>query len=213
MKKWRCTVCGYIHTGETPPDECPICGAGPEAFEEVVEEATADKTVSSVPPGAKGSYNTDEGTALFKMSYGLYIITSISGDKINGQCANSLVQVTSTPRQVTIGINKQNLTHEYIMDSGVFAATIVGLGGHDLVRNFGYSSGRDRDKFANMPYFRGQVTNAPVMEQGIAYLECRVIKEKTLDLGTHTLFVAEIVGGGVKDSGEPMTYAYFRQTK
>lgn len=212
MKSWRCTVCGYIHNGETPPDVCPICGAGPEAFEEVMVEPEK-QAGTAIPPVAEDPYNRDEASAMFKLSYGLYIITSFSGDKINGQCANSLVQVTSTPRQVTIGINKENLTHEYIMASGVFAATVVGTDGHDLVRNFGFSSGRDRDKFADFPYFRGESTNAPVLEQGIAYLECRVIKEKCMDIGTHTLIVAEVVGGGVKNQGEQMTYAYYRQTK
>ncbi|HEX3032681.1 MAG TPA: flavin reductase [Bacillota bacterium] len=223
MKKWRCTVCGYIHEGETPPETCPICGVGPEDFEEVVEAApgaqaggaakTAEAEASTESVVQPASYDQDLGSALFKMTYGLYVLTSVSGDKINGQVCNSLVQVTSQPRQVTVGINKNNLTHGYIEESGIFAVTIVGQDGHDLVRQFGFSSGRDKDKFAGFPYFKGEATGAPVLEGGVSYLECRTNREKTVDLGTHTLFVAEVIGGGLKGDREPMTYAYYRKTK
>lgn len=223
MNKWRCTICGYIHEGETPPDVCPLCGAGLEAFEEVTGEQPAASWTGTPVTGqtatavtgstATDSYNQDAGTALFKISYGLYIVTSVWGEKLNGQCCNSLFQITSQPLQVAVGINKGNLTHRFILESGVFAATILGQDGHDLVRRFGYRSGRELDKLEGIAYSKGTVTGAPVLEGGIAYLECRVLKEKCVDVGTHTLIVAEVVGGGVKASGEPMTYAYYRQTK
>ncbi|MHB1166994.1 MAG: flavin reductase [Carboxydocellales bacterium] len=210
MKKWRCTVCGYIHEGENPPDVCPVCGVGPEMFEEVIDEQPAAQETAKVVAEA---YKQDAGTALFKISYGLYIVTSVSGEKLNGQCCNSLFQITSQPPQVAVGINKGNLTHEYIMESGVFAATILGQNGHDLVRRFGYRSGRETNKLEGIDFFKGEATGAPVFPKGIAYLECKVLKDKCVDVGTHTLIVAEVVGGGVKATGEPMTYAYFRQTK
>ena len=211
MKKWRCTVCGYIHEGETPPDVCPVCGVGPEAFEDVADSGSALTGVSGSTETEL--YNQDAGTALFKISYGLYVVTSVMGEQLNGQCCNSLFQVTSQPPQVAVGINKGNLTHRFIMESGVFAATVLGQDGHDLVRRFGYRSGREFNKLEGIAYTRGAVTGAPVLDGGIAYLECRVLKEKCVDVGTHTLIVAEVVGGGVKSSGEPMTYAYYRQTK
>lgn len=210
MKKWRCTVCGYIHEGETPPDVCPVCGAGPEAFEEVFDEQPA---ASGAGTAYAQAYDQDAGTALFKISYGLYIITSVWEDKLNGQCCNSLFQITSQPPQVAVGINKGNLTHQFIMESGIFAATVLGQDGHDLVRRFGYRSGREFNKLEGIGFTRGTTTGAPVLDQGIAYLECKVLKDKCVDVGTHTLFIAEVVGGGVKTAGEPMTYAYYRQTK
>lgn len=208
MKKWRCKICGYIHEGENPPDVCPVCGVGPEEFELVEEGAPADKAA----PAEKAAPKGQAGTAVFKLTYGLFIVTSVKGDKINGQTANTVFQVTSDPLQVAIGINKGNLTHEYIMDSGIIGVSILGQDGHDLVRRFGYKSGREQDKFAGLTYSLG-VTGAPLVGGAIAYLECRVNRERSVDVGTHTLFVAEVVDGEVREDREPMTYAYFRLTK
>lgn len=195
MKKWRCTICNYIHEGETPPDACPVCGAGPDAFE-LMEDA---------PKG-------QAGTAVFKLTYGLFIVTSVKDGKLNGQACNTVFQVTSEPPQVAIGINKNNLTHEYITDSGIIGVSILGQDGHDLVRRFGYRSGRELDKFAGIKHSFG-VTGAPLVDGAIAYLECRLNRERSVDVGTHTLFVAEVLDGEVREDREPMTYAYFRQTK
>lgn len=217
MKKWRCVVCGYIHEGDAPPDVCPVCGAGPEMFEQV--EAAA--------PG-KAGLGTDTGksaevvigqkdpkamqSALFKISYGLFIVASVKGDKINGQCANTVFQITSEPMRVALGINKSNLTHEYIQECGAVGITILGEDGHDLVRQFGYSSGRDKDKFAGVAYVRG-TTGVPIINNGVAFLEGKINFEKSVDMGTHTLFIADIIDGGVIADREPMTYTYFRRTK
>jgi len=220
MKKWRCTICGYIHEGETPPDECPICGAGPEAFELVEDDAAAAKPAEA-PSAAPAKQAVAEKaaepkgqakTAVFKLTYGLFIVTSVKDGKLNGQACNTVIQVTSDPAQVVMGINKGNLTHDYIMDSGIIGVSILGQDGHDLVRRFGYKSGRELDKFDGLSYSPG-VTGAPLVDGAIAYLECRLNRERSVDVGTHTLFVAEVVDGEVREDREPMTYAYFRQTK
>lgn len=211
MKKWRCTVCSYIHEGETPPDVCPVCGVGPEFFEPVEEGAVPDKR-SAVPEGSAEVPKGQANTAVFKLTYGLFIVTSVKGNKINGQAANTVFQVTSEPLQVALGINKGNLTHEYIMDSGIIGISILGQDGHDLVRRFGYKSGREIDKFAGVSYSKGSI-GVPLVDGAIAYLECRLYRERSVDVGTHTLCVAEVVDGGVREDREPMTYAYFRQTK
>lgn len=219
MKKWRCTVCGYIHEGDAPPDVCPVCGVGPELFEQVKEsgsetpvgeQAPDNKKKSEVVIGQKDPKAMQ--SALFKISYGLYIVTSVKGEKINGQCANTVFQVTSDPMRVALGINKSNLTHEFISESGVVGITILGENGHDLVRRFGYSSGRDKDKFDGVDYVQGS-TGAPVIKDGVAFLEGRINLEKSVDMGTHTLFIADIVDGGIIEDSDPMTYAYFRKTK
>ncbi|MFZ5639808.1 MAG: flavin reductase [Bacillota bacterium] len=219
MKKWRCTICNYIHEGETPPDECPVCGAGPEAFE-LVEDGAAVEAPANAPaekPAATpvGKADAPKGqakTAVFKLTYGLFIVTSVKDGKPNGQACNTVFQVTSDPVQVAIGINKNNLTHEYITDSGIIGVSIIGQDGHDLVRRFGYRSGRELDKFAGIKHSLG-VTGAPLVDGAIAYLECRLNRERSVDVGTHTLFVAEVVDGEMREDREPMTYAYFRQTK
>lgn len=224
MKKWRCTVCGYVHTGETPPEVCPVCGADSLFFEEVVDEekqvsgnnaglgeeqsegnqtpAEVQPTVPGVPGGIK--------QVLYKISYGLFIITSISGDKINGQCANTVFQITSEPATVAIGINKSNYTHSFIESSGLVGISILDRQGHDLARRFGYRSGRDSDKFAGISYRKG-VTGVPLPDGSLGFLEGKVINK--MDCGTHTLYLLDIVNGDLYANAEPMTYSYFRATK
>jgi len=216
MKKWRCTVCGYIHEGDAPPDACPVCGVGPEFFEPVEDEpakpapqggGTGDNTE---PVAGTGNPLEDAKQALFKISYGLFIVTAAHDGKVNGQAANTVFQITSDPMRVALGINKHNLTHEFIEKSGALAVTILGQDGHDLVRRFGYRSGREQDKFAGLDYTAG-TTGAPIVSGGIAYLEGRVFN--SMDVGTHTLYVIDVVAGRVLRDAEPMTYAYFRATK
>src|SRR5690554_1538135 len=94
VKKWRCTVCGYVHLGPAPPQEgCPLCGAGPEAFEIVA--------ASNLKP-------------MQTISYGLYVVASKKGTAINGQCANTVFQITSEPPQIAIGIGTDRYTHQFI---------------------------------------------------------------------------------------------------
>lgn len=219
MKKWRCTVCGYIHEGDTPPDVCPVCGVGPEFFELVEEDkisppprAGEAETKKAVPVTNGQQDPKSMQSALFKISYGLFIVTSVKGEKINGQCANTVFQITSDPMRVALGINKSNLTYEFIQESGLVGITVLGENGHDLVRRFGYSTGRDKDKFAGLEYSQG-TTGVPIVSGGIAYLEGKILRDKSIDVGTHYLFVADVVNGAVVEDKDPMTYAYFRKTK
>jgi len=200
-KKWRCTVCNYIHIGETPPDKCPVCGVGPEKFVLVTEE-TVDE-----------ARKRELQNICFGISYGLYVICSKDGAKFNGQTANSLFQITSDPIQVAVGIKKNNLTHEYIEKSGVFTASILSQANHDLVKHFGYQSGREADKMKGVKFKLGEKTGVPYIRKTLSYLECEVDWEKTVDVGTHTLYVARVVGADKLEQGEPMTYAYYRSTR
>ncbi|MFZ5651076.1 MAG: flavin reductase [Bacillota bacterium] len=219
MKIWRCTVCGWLQEGESPPANCPRCGAPAEKFvlvdpaeyQQLMEEDVAVAAVSEkreMTPEDKKKIDP----ALFKISYGLYIVGSVKEGRVNAQVCNTVFQLTSTPMRVALGINKNNLTNEYIKSSGVLTICILGKNAHDMVKNFGFRSGRDADKFENVKYAAG-VTGAPVLEDCIAYLECRVDQGLTVDAGTHTIFIAEVVEGGVKTDADPMTYAYYRETR
>jgi len=201
VKRWRCTVCNYIHEGETPPDKCPVCGVGPEKFVLVTEE----------PVGEEDRRRMQK--VLFNISYGLYIICSRDEDKFNGQTANSLFQVTSDPLQVAVGINKNNLTHEYIKKSGVFTASILKQDQHDLVKHFGYKSGKEVHKMEGIKFKLCAKTGAPYIRKTLGYMGCKVNWDRTLDVGTHTLYVAEVVEALDLEQGEPMTYAYYRATR
>lgn len=151
--------------------------------------------------------------ALFSVTHGLYILTSISGGRINGQCLDSLMQVTNMPPRMAIGVGKRSLTHDMIMESGIFAANVIDreyAHCYADVKRFGFQSGRKVDKFADRAHEAGEL-GAPVLPEAKAFFECRVIREKTVDLGTHTIFVADVVRAGTRDSGEPLTYNEYRK--
>ena len=150
--------------------------------------------------------------ALYKLGYGLYVVCSKKGDQLNGQIANTVFQITSEPPTIAVSINKNNLTHEFIRESKVFTASILSKDTPlSFIGHFGFKSGRDIDKLKGINYKLGE-TKAPVVtDHALAYLEARVNKE--VDVGTHTIFIGELVGADVINEGEPMTYAYYHQVK
>jgi len=150
--------------------------------------------------------------ALYKLSYGLYIVCSRKGDRLNGQIANTAIQITSEPPTIAVSINKNNLTHEFIKESKVLAVSVLSQDTPlSFIGHFGFKSGRDIDKFEGINYKIGE-TQAPIVtDNTLAYLEARVIQE--IDVGTHTVFIGELVGADVLREGEPMTYAYYHQVK
>lgn len=150
--------------------------------------------------------------ALYKLGYGVYIVTSKKGDKLNGQIANTVFQITSEPATLAVSINKNNLTWEYIKESKVFAVSIIAqdtpIG---FIGQFGFKSGRDTDKLAGVNYKVGQ-TGAPIiMDNTTSFMEARVTQE--IDVGTHTIFIGEIIDADVFNEKPCMTYEYYHQVK
>jgi len=150
--------------------------------------------------------------ALHKITYGLFVVTSAKEGKLNGQIANTVFQITSEPPTIAVSINKQNLTYEFIRDSRVFTVSILSRDAPvSLIGNFGFKSGRDIDKFAQVNYKVGK-TGAPiVMDNTLGYLEAQVVNE--IDAGTHTVFIGKLVEAEILRDGEPMTYAYYHEVK
>jgi flavin reductase (DIM6/NTAB) family NADH-FMN oxidoreductase RutF/rubredoxin len=150
--------------------------------------------------------------ALHRISYGLYVISSFDGDKKNGQIANTLFQVTSEPQRVAVALSKENLTHSMVEKSRIFSASVLSKNTPmEFIGRFGFKSGRDTDKFQGVNYRKGTTGVPIVADNSIAYVEARVIS--TLDAGTHTIFVGEVVDCDVLGDGEPMTYDYYHQIK
>jgi len=149
---------------------------------------------------------------LHKIGYGLYLVSSKAGGKLNGQIANTVFQTTSEPPTVSICLNKKNLTHEIIQKSRVFAVSILAKDTPmKFIGDFGFKSGRETDKFKEVKYKIG-VTGAPVvLENAVGYLEAEVIN--SLDVGTHTIFVGKVVDAQLIRDAEPMTYAYYHEIK
>jgi len=146
--------------------------------------------------------------ALRALSYGLYVVTARKGDRRNGQIANTVMQVTAEPCQIAVVLNKANLTHEFVATSGAFAVAVLG---EDTpmayIGRFGFKSGRETDKFADLSCADGETGCPLATDYAVAVLEARVVS--TLDVGTHTIFVGEAVAGQKVADGRPMTYAYY----
>lgn len=209
MKKWKCTICDYIHTGDSPPDVCPLCGVGPELFVELVDNAQP-LTEESIKEYSAATIRA----TLEKVSYGLYVVTSHDTEgKINGQCVNTVIQLTNIePIRIAVSINKNTLTHEYIMKSGVMAVMILKADDVDSVRRFGFQSGRKVDKFAGTEHLFCS-TGAPILTNALAFFEGKVLFDKSTDVGTHTLFVVDVLTGKTACDLDPLTYADYKKKK
>ncbi|MGA2159946.1 MAG: rubredoxin [Dehalococcoidia bacterium] len=150
--------------------------------------------------------------ALHALTYGLYIVTSFKGDKINGQIINTATQICSEPLVVGIIVNRNNLTHEYITSSQAFAVSILEQDTPlKFIGTFGFKSGREIDKFAGVNYKIGSTRSPIVLDNTIAFLEAKVISH--LDVHTHTIFVGLLTDAGVIKQAEPLTYTYYQNVK
>jgi flavin reductase (DIM6/NTAB) family NADH-FMN oxidoreductase RutF/rubredoxin len=150
--------------------------------------------------------------ALHKLGYGLYVVCSRKGNELNGQIANTIFQVCSEPPVIAVAINRQNLTHEFIAQSKVFTGSILSQDAPlSLIGNFGFKTGRQVDKFKDVRFKLGETQAPVILDHTLAYLEAKMINQ--VEVGTHTIFVGEIVAADVIKEGEPMTYAYYHQVK
>ncbi len=151
--------------------------------------------------------------ALWKVSYGLYVVTSRSADgKPNGQIANTVFQVTAEPPQVAVAINKGNFTHRYIEESKAFAVSVLSQEAPmKFIGLFGFRSGRDIDKLSQVEHKAGRTGAPVVLDYALSFFEVEV--KEAVDLGTHTLFVGEVVAGEPLGEGIPLTYADYREKK
>jgi len=145
---------------------------------------------------------------LDQLTYGLYIVTSRVDRDLNGQISDALMQVTAFPPRVAVSINKEGLTHEYISKSGVFAVSVLARSTPmRFIGLFGFRSGRDVNKLAQVSHKTG-VTGCPlVLENCVAAFEATVVER--VDLGSHTVFIADVVRAEVLHPGPTLTYEYY----
>ena len=148
-------------------------------------------------------------TAMFKISYGLYVLCAKDGGKDNGCIINTAAQITDTPLRISITVNKANHTHDMIVKTGEFSLSVLDESApFELFKQFGFHSGKDTDKFAGCAYNERDVN-------GVRYVPAHtsaVISGKVSDshdYGTHTLFIADVVQT-ITISGVPsVTYKYY----
>ena len=148
-------------------------------------------------------------TAIHKLSYGLFIVTALQDGRDNGCITNTVSQVTSDPNRISLTVAKANLTHDMIMATGRFTASVISeAADFELFRHFGFQSGRDTDKFADFPDAARNADGLYYITKGTnAWISARVFH--SVDLGTHTLFIADVTGSAVLDDAPSATYAYY----
>jgi ferric-chelate reductase [NAD(P)H] len=148
--------------------------------------------------------------SLYKIQYGMYIIATKFCDRINGQIATTLFQVTCEPIQVAICLSKNTLTHELIQQSNFFSACVLEQDTPmKFIGNFGFRSGRNFDKFFNINYF-SKITECPLIrDHTLVAMEAEV--KNQLDLKTHTLFIGELKSSELLKEGIALTYEYYHK--
>lgn len=144
-----------------------------------------------------------------KLTYGLFVLTARDGQKDNGCIINTAVQVASEPNTISISVNKANYTHDMILKTGKFNVSILSEEAKfDTFKHFGFQNGRDVDKFAEVEISRADNGIAIIHnEQTNGYLSGKVIQ--SIDLGSHTLFIATVEDGEVWSDTPSTTYAYY----
>lgn len=145
-------------------------------------------------------------TALQKLSYGVYVISTWDNGRATGCTANSAMQITAEPATIAVSINHNNYTNECIQNTGKFAISVLGEQSEPgIIGGFGFRSGRDCNKFDDVK----QVVKGylPVVADACAYVVCDVIDK--METETHTVFLGKVVDADVLKDDAPMTYAYY----
>ena len=148
---------------------------------------------------------------LFNISYGLYVLTANEGEKDNGCIINTVMQVTSDPLQIAIAVNKKNYTNEMIQRTKKFNVSILSESAKfEIFEHFGFHSGRDTDKFASFYNTKRSPNGVLYITQNTnSYMSAYVKQE--IDLGTHTLFIAQLVTAEILSDEPTVTYTYYQK--
>ena len=151
-----------------------------------------------------------DNKALFKISYGLYLLSAKENGKDNGCIVNTLSQITDSPLRVSVTVNKLNLTHDMIKRTGMFGASILSESApFDIFRSFGFQSGRDAQKFEGFDAEEDINGILHLTKHCTGFVSGKVVEE--YDLGTHTTFIADVVDAGVLSEENSMTYTYYHK--
>lgn len=151
--------------------------------------------------------------ALFKISYGLYIVSSGNKTKGNGFISNTFFQVTAEPPMFASCCNKDNFTASVIQETGAFSVSIIHKDTDpEIIGRFGYKSGKDTDKLSGLNVKYGETGVPIVLNDCIAFLECKVIQ--TIDVGTHYMFIGQLIQSEIiDDTKDALTYLHYRQVR
>ncbi len=175
-------------------------------------DALVDAVYDSMPKPAPVVHTDDkpiEQNAMFSFSYGLFVLTARDGKKDNGCIINTALQLTDSPKRIGIAVNKANYTHDMIRKTGKFNISMLSQDAPFAVfQHYGFQSGRDVDKFAGIKGMARAVNGIYYIPHSTnAFVSGKVIQ--TIDLGTHTFFVADVTEARTLSSVPSMTYSFY----
>ena len=149
-----------------------------------------------------------EKEAMYKITYGLFMLTTTDGEKQNGCIVNTVSMITDNPKRIVVFVNKANYTEELLRKTGIFNVSILTeKTPFDIFRQFGFSSGRDTDKFQGKTYPQTENGLNYLPEYANAVLSAKVVN--AYDYDTHTLFVAEVTEAKTLSSEKSVSYEYY----
>lgn len=150
-----------------------------------------------------------DNKAMFNLSYGLFILTAKDGEKDNGCIVNTVGQVTSQPNRISLTVNKANYTHDMILKTKEFNVSVLAENSKfETYRHWGFQSGRNTDKLESISLKRSANGLVYIADETNAFLSAKVVS--TLDLGTHTLFIADVTDGEVLSQVPSATYSFYQ---
>ncbi len=139
-------------------------------------------------------------------SYGVYVVSTLDGERPTGCVANSIMQITSSPATVAVSMNHDNFTNSCIETSGKFSVSILSeSSAPELIGHFGFQSGKNINKFDTIDY--DTIDGLPVLKDACGYITCKIIDK--METTTHTVFLGEVIEGDVLSNEPAMTYAYY----
>lgn len=145
-----------------------------------------------------------------KLTYGLFVLTAKEGDKDNGCIVNTVSQVTSEPNRIAAVVDKKNYTHDMIVRTNEFNVSVLTeKSGFDTYKHWGFRSGADVDKTEEISFKRSENGLIYLTEETNAFMSAKVVS--TTDLGTHTLFIADVTEAEALSSDESVTYSYYKK--
>ena len=150
------------------------------------------------------------GNPMYNIPYGLFVLASNDGRKDNGCIINTLSQVTTDPNRVTLAVNKANYTHDILARTKNFTASIISeAADFSLFKHFGFRSGKDVDKFVDFPDVKRTKNGTLAVCKGTnAYISGQV--KEIYDVGTHSIFLADVVDMGMISEIASATYSYYQ---
>ena len=187
----------------------PGCAAAQAAKKQDIRDILRISPAEMAVGTGAAAADAIDPNAMFKFSYGLFVLTAKDGSKDNGCIINTAAQLTDTPKRITIAVNKANYTHDMILKTGVFNVSVLSEDAQMATfQRFGFQSGRNADKFegceglqrsANGLYYLTEGTNAVISGKVIQSIDC----------GTHTLFIADVTEACILSKEPSVTYAYY----